>query len=66
MVVRRCQLGIQFHEVLPHNELDLAFAGRAVIYLEKSGLDVEEVVDCLMDEFDLDRDTAIELASLAA
>jgi hypothetical protein len=51
---------------LPYSELDLDFAGRAVIYLEKSGLDADEVVDCLMDEFDLDRDTAVELASLAA
>lgn len=59
-------MGIQFHEVLPYDEFDLDFAGRAVIYLEKSGLKVEEVVDCLMDEFDLDRDTAVELASLAA
>jgi hypothetical protein len=66
MVVRRCRMGIQFHEVFPYDEFDLDFAGRAVIYLEKSGLKVEEVVDCLMDEFDLDRDTAVELASLAA
>ncbi|MDP9144667.1 MAG: hypothetical protein M3N43_08210 [Actinomycetota bacterium] len=59
-------MSIQFQEVLPYNELDLEFAGRAVIYLEKSGLDADEVVDCLMDEFDLDRVTAVELASLAA
>lgn len=45
---------------------DLAFAGRAAIYLEKQGLDEEAVVRCLMDEFDLDRKTAIALAGLAA
>lgn len=59
-------MSIHFHEVLPSDEPDLDFAGRAVIYLEKSGLDADEVVDCLMDEFDLDRKTAVELASLAA
>jgi hypothetical protein len=45
---------------------DLDFATTAAVYLEKSGLDVDEVVDCLMDEFDFDRETALELASLAA
>jgi hypothetical protein len=37
-----------------------------VVYLEKRGLDEDEVVDCLMHEFDFDRETARELASLAA
>jgi hypothetical protein len=45
---------------------DLDFASRAVIYLEKQGLDLEDVVDCLMDEFDLDHETAVALAALAA
>jgi hypothetical protein len=45
---------------------DLEFATRAVIYLEKKGLRTEEVIECLMDEFDLDRDTARRLASIAA
>lgn len=45
---------------------DLDFASRAVIYLEKNGLDTDEVVECLIDEFELDRETAQELASLAA
>jgi hypothetical protein len=47
-------------------EADLDFATRAVVYLEKRGLDEDEVVDCLMHEFDFDRETARELASLAA
>jgi hypothetical protein len=45
---------------------DLDFAGQAVVYLEKSGFGVDEVVACLVDEFDLDLDTARELAALAA
>lgn len=45
---------------------DLEFATRAVIYLEKKGLRTEEVIECLMDEFDLDRETARRLASIAA
>ena len=45
---------------------DIEFATRAVIYLEKKGLRTEEVVECLIDEFDLDRETARRLASLAA
>jgi hypothetical protein len=45
---------------------DMEFATRAVIYLEKKGLRTEEVVECLMDEFDLDRETARRLASIAA
>jgi hypothetical protein len=47
-------------------QADLDFATRAVVYLEMRGLDEDEVVDCLMDEFDFDRETARELASLAA
>jgi hypothetical protein len=45
---------------------DLDFASRAVIYLVKNGLVIDEVVECLIDEFELDRETAQELASLAA
>ena len=45
---------------------DLDFASRAVIYLEKNGLEIDEVVECLIEEFELDRETAQELASLAA
>jgi hypothetical protein len=45
---------------------DLEFATRAVVYLEKKGLGSEEVIECLMDEFDLDRETARALASVAA
>ncbi len=59
-------MSTHFPEMSTDKDLDLGFAGRAVVYLEKSGLDADEVVDCLMDEFDLDRDTAVELASLAA
>jgi len=59
-------MSARFPEVLADNEIDLDFASRAVVYLEKSGLQADEVVDCLMVEFDLDRETAVELASLAA
>ena len=47
----------------PH---DLAFAGRAAMYLEKKGLDHRAVVQCLIDEFELDRGTAEAIASMAA
>lgn len=45
---------------------DLEFATKAVVYLEKKGLEFEEVIECLMDEFDLDRETARRLALVAA
>ena len=45
---------------------DLEFASRAVVYLEKMGLGHDEVVEALMDEFELDRDTARALATVAA
>jgi len=45
---------------------DLAFAERAAIYLDKKGLDHLAVVQCLIDEFELDRETAEAVASLAA
>jgi hypothetical protein len=45
---------------------DLEFASRAVVYLEKKGLAHDEVVEALMDEFELDRDTARALATVAA
>ena len=45
---------------------DLAFAGRAALYLDKKGLDHRAVVKCLIEEFELDRATAEAVASLAA
>jgi hypothetical protein len=45
---------------------DLELAGRAVIYLEKHGLDRESVVRCLIEEFELDRETAKAVVALAA
>jgi hypothetical protein len=45
---------------------DLAFAGRAALYLDKQGLDHRAVVKCLIEEFELDRETAEAVASLAA
>jgi hypothetical protein len=45
---------------------DLAFAGRAAVYLDKQGLDHRAVVKCLIEEFELDRETAEAVASLAA
>lgn len=47
-------------------QFDLEFAAQAVIYLEKKGLGVEEVIQCLVDEFEIDRDTARALAAVAA
>ncbi len=45
---------------------DLAFAERAALYLDKQGLDHRAVVKCLIEELELDRDTAEAVASLAA
>jgi hypothetical protein len=45
---------------------DLAFAGRAALYLDRQGLDHRAVVKCLIEEFELDRETAEAVASLAA
>ena len=45
---------------------DLAFAERAALYLDKQGLDHRAVVKCLIEELELDRETAEAVASLAA
>ena len=45
---------------------DLEFARKAVEYLGKKGLGPDEVIDFLVDEFNLDRDTAGALAARAA
>jgi hypothetical protein len=45
---------------------DLEFARKAVEYLGKKGLGPEEVVDYLVEEFNLDRETARALAVRAA
>ena len=45
---------------------DLEFARKAVEYLGKKGLGPEEVIDYLVEEFNLDRDTARALAVRAA
>ncbi|MGH8871199.1 MAG: hypothetical protein ACRDWS_04415 [Acidimicrobiia bacterium] len=45
---------------------DLEFASRAVVYLEKKGLGVEEVTEWLMEEFGLDRETARAIVVVAA
>lgn len=45
---------------------DLEFARKAVYYLEKKGLRTEEVIDYLVEEFNLDQDTAMALAARAA
>ena len=39
-------------------EHDMAFAVRAALYLERQGLEHSAVVQCLIDEFDLDREAA--------
>jgi hypothetical protein len=45
---------------------DLEFARKAVEYLGIKGLGPEEVIDYLVEEFKLDRDTARVLAARAA
>jgi hypothetical protein len=45
---------------------DLEFARKAVEYLGKKGLGPDEVIDYLVEEFNLDRDTAGVLAATAA
>ncbi|MEX0946845.1 MAG: hypothetical protein WD651_13185 [Acidimicrobiia bacterium] len=45
---------------------DIAFARRAAVYLDRQGLDEQAIVQCLMDEFELDQATAEAVASLAA
>lgn len=50
----------------PERQSDLEFAARAVVYLEKNGLGEDEVIDCLVEEFDLDRETARTVVSIAA
>jgi hypothetical protein len=66
--MRRYEMITEIHQVSTdtQRQSDMEFATRAVIYLEKKGLRTEEVVECLMDEFDLDRETARRLASIAA
>lgn len=51
---------------IPDLSADLAFAGRAALYLDKHGLDHQAVVQCLIEEFELDRETAEAVALLAA
>ena len=50
----------------PDMVADVEFAERAAIYLGKQGLDGNAIVRCLMEELDMDRDTAEAVASLAA
>jgi hypothetical protein len=66
--IRRYEMISEIHQVSTDSQRqsDLEFATRAVVYLEKKGLGFEEVIECLMDEFDLDRETARALASVAA
>ena len=45
---------------------ELAFAERSALYLEKQGLNHQAVVQCLIDELELDLATAEALADLAA
>jgi hypothetical protein len=66
--IRRYEMITEIHQVSTDSQRqsDLEFATRAVVYLEKKGLGFEEVIQCLMDEFELDRETARALASVAA
>ena len=45
---------------------EMAFAERAAVYLDSQGLDHRAVVRCLIEEFELDRETAEAVADLAA
>ena len=47
-------------------EREMALAERAAEYLDKQGLDHLAVVRCLIQEFELDIETAEALADLAA
>ena len=47
-------------------EREMALAERAAEYLDKQGLDHLAVVRCLIEEFELDNETAEALADLAA
>ncbi|MEX2278710.1 MAG: hypothetical protein WEA76_01335 [Acidimicrobiia bacterium] len=46
-------------------DLDMALAEGATVYLTRQGLDHEAIVRCLVEEFELDRATAVALADLA-
>ncbi len=58
----------EVHEITTEIERqsDLEFARRVVHYLRTKGLSQDEVADYLVDEFDLDRDTARSISSVAA
>jgi hypothetical protein len=58
----------EVHEITTERERqsDLEFVRSAVHYLRSKGLSHDEVVDYLVDEFDLDRDTARSMVSVAA
>ena len=62
------RLSSDIHQISTERERqsDLDFAGKAVDYLGKKGLTSEEVIDYLVEEFNLDRDTARALATRAA
>jgi len=66
--IRRFEMITEINKVSTDEQRrsDLEFASRAVVYLEKKGLGFEEVIEYLMDEFDLDLDTARAVAAVAA
>jgi hypothetical protein len=53
-------------EPAPDHAEELAFAQRAAAYLDHEGLDRPAVVRCLIEELQLDADTAEAVAALAA
>ncbi|HYJ24893.1 MAG TPA: hypothetical protein VE027_07810 [Acidimicrobiia bacterium] len=61
-------MGSDIHQISTERERqsDLEFARKAVEYLGKKGLRSDEVIDYLVEEFNLDRDTARALAATAA
>jgi hypothetical protein len=54
------------HQIERERQSDLEFARKAVEYLGRKGLGPDEVVDYLVEELGLDRDTARALAAVAA
>jgi hypothetical protein len=60
------QIAMPLLEIPVTSADELDFAERAVLYLEKQGLDHESVVQILVSELELDQETAEALADLAA
>ena len=60
------QIALPLLEIPVTSADEVAFAERAALYLEKQGLDHQAVVQVLIEELELDLETAEALADLAA